>query len=102
MTRHHFPGYRGVILALAAGSMMASVQAETLFSDNFDSDTSAAWDMRVGVFNDGDTDYKVDWSFDYGQQTYNLFADALDTTGQNLIIDGGNHATVFINPQGSL
>ena len=86
MTRQHHPGYRGATLALVAGLSVASVRAETLFSDNFDSDTSAAWDMRVGVFNAGDTDYKVDWSFDYGQQTYNLFADALDTTGQNLTV----------------
>lgn len=86
MTRQHFPGYRGAILALLAGLSVASARAETLFSDNFDSDTSAAWDMRVGVFNAGDTDYKVDWSFDYGKQTYNLFADALDTTGQNLTV----------------
>ncbi len=27
--------------------------------------------------------------------------DAAYTTGQNLIIDGGNHATVFVNPVGS-
>ena len=32
---------------------------------------------------------------------YLASADAGYTTGQNLIIDGGNHATVFINPQGS-
>ncbi len=64
--------------------MAASARAETLFSDNFDTDTSAAWDMRVGVFTAGDTDYKVDWAFDYGAQTYNLFAGPLDTTGQTL------------------
>ena len=27
--------------------------------------------------------------------------DAAYTTGQNLVIDGGNHATVFVNPVGS-
>lgn len=32
---------------------------------------------------------------------YLASSDAGYTTGQNLIIDGGNHATVFINPQGS-
>jgi hypothetical protein len=86
MTRQHSLRYRGAILALAAASWMASVRAETLFSDNFDSDTSAAWDVRVGSFNAGDTDYKVEWAFDYGQQTFNLFADALDTTGQSLTV----------------
>lgn len=32
---------------------------------------------------------------------YLASADAAYTTGQNLIIDGGNHATVFVNPVGS-
>jgi NAD(P)-dependent dehydrogenase (short-subunit alcohol dehydrogenase family) len=27
--------------------------------------------------------------------------DAAYTTGQNLVIDGGNHATVFVNPIGA-
>jgi NAD(P)-dependent dehydrogenase (short-subunit alcohol dehydrogenase family) len=33
---------------------------------------------------------------------YLASSDAAYTTGQNLIIDGGNHATVFINPVGTL
>lgn len=32
---------------------------------------------------------------------YLASSDAGYTTGQNLVIDGGNHATVFVNPQGS-
>jgi NAD(P)-dependent dehydrogenase (short-subunit alcohol dehydrogenase family) len=32
---------------------------------------------------------------------YLASADAGYTTGQNLVIDGGNHATVFVNPVGS-
>ena len=66
--------------------MAASARAETLFSDNFDTNTSAAWDLRVGVYTPGDTDYKVDWSFDYGAQTYNLFADDKDTAGVTLTV----------------
>ena len=52
---------------LAAGLLSAPLPAaeQALFSDNFDTDTSANWNLVEGS-RDGTPDYTADFAFDYG------------------------------------
>lgn len=59
--------------ALAAGGVAGVARGETLFQDTFDTDTSAGWNVFIGSYTADDADYRIDWNFDYGTQTYNYF-----------------------------
>jgi|GEM_PF-1831176 len=67
-----------VFLPLALASLALSGRAETLFSDTFETDTSANWDIRLGAYTAGDTDVQASWAFDYSTQSYNFFTSATD------------------------
>ncbi|MEK7675761.1 MAG: Calx-beta domain-containing protein, partial [Verrucomicrobiota bacterium] len=56
---------------LAAGLLSAPLPAaeQALFSDNFDTDTSANWNLVEGS-RDGTPDYTADFAFDYGAVKY--------------------------------
>lgn len=62
-----------ILAALAVGSVVGVARGETLFLDTFETDTSANWNLHVGSFTAGDTDYRIDWAFDYSTQPYNFF-----------------------------
>lgn len=68
-----------VILPLALACLALPAHGETLFSDTFDTDTSANWDIRIGGYIPGDQDYQASWAFDYSAQTYKFFTGQLDT-----------------------
>lgn len=66
----------GASLALL-GLLARSGQAQVLFSDNFESNTSANWSVYAGyepAAGGADDDYVIDWAYDYSQQNYNLFS----------------------------
>ena len=62
---------------------------QTLFSDDFEVDSSAQWNLISGGFSVTDSsttpatielgdqnDYTVDWAFDYSQQSHKFYSDA--------------------------
>ncbi|MFM7101189.1 MAG: hypothetical protein ACKO3N_08450 [Verrucomicrobiota bacterium] len=66
---------RGASLALLV-LLARSSQAQSLFSENFDTNTSANWSVYAGyepAAGGADDDYVIDWAFDYSQQGFNLF-----------------------------
>ena len=63
-----------ILAALAVGSAAGVARGQTLFLDTFEADSSADWNLHVGSFTPGDTDYRVDWAFDYSTQPYNFFS----------------------------
>jgi hypothetical protein len=67
-----------LLAALAAGTTAGIARGETLFLDTFETDTSANWNVHIGSYTAGDTDYRIDWGFDYSTQTFNLFRNASD------------------------
>ena len=60
--------------------MVAPARAETLFSDDFETDTSANWDLFTAYYSDevNPNDYTVEWAFDYSAQTYKRFSDDIN------------------------
>lgn len=56
-----------VLAGLLASAALA--RAQVLFSDDFQTDSSAAWEVFPGSA-DGVSDYTVEWAFDYGTATY--------------------------------
>jgi hypothetical protein len=75
-----------LLTLLAAGGAASSLHGETLFSDAFDTDSSANWNQFIGAYATDDADFKVDWAFDYGAQTYKLFAGPADPDGTELTV----------------
>lgn len=75
-----------LLAALAAGGATGVARGQTLFSDSFETDTSANWNVHIGAFTDGDIDYRIDWNFDYGSQTFNLFKNASDLEPVSLTV----------------
>jgi len=68
---------RGVrSLAIAALLALPGLAgAAPLFTDNFDTDTSANWKVLRGYYFDSvPDDYTVDWAFDYSQQKYKRYS----------------------------
>ena len=73
----------------ALSAMLCQVSAAPLFSDNFDTDSSANWKVQVGYLtvnantpdNPPNTnDFTIDWSFDYGAAKYKKFLNGVDFT----------------------
>ncbi len=61
---------RKLKVIIAAGVLAANATAATvLFEDNFETDSSANWDVLNGS-NSGTPDFSVDWAFDYSNTTY--------------------------------
>lgn len=61
---------RNYCTAALACAFLANLQAATvLFQDDFDTDTSANWDVLNGS-ESGTPDFSVNWAFDYGNTTY--------------------------------
>lgn len=68
------PKSRAVAVA-AVALLSIPVRGQALFQDNFESNTSASYDLRVGYYNGTATnDYTLDWSYDYSALTFNRFA----------------------------
>jgi len=64
-----------LLLALTSLGLLCRASAQTLFIDDFESDSSSRYDLRTGYYEGSATnDFTIDWSFDYGLQTYNFFA----------------------------
>src|SRR5690606_7825554 len=57
------------IPAIALGLAFEASPQTVLFSDDFDTDSSAQWEVFEGSDN-GVPDYSVDWAFDYGSVQY--------------------------------
>ncbi|MBI4328110.1 MAG: hypothetical protein HY674_23000, partial [Chloroflexi bacterium] len=71
-SRPRYPLSKHALCAvLAAGLLSSSLPAaeQVLFSDNFDSDTSANWNLVEGS-RDGTPDYTAEFAFDYGAVKY--------------------------------
>ena len=62
------PPFRGLLL-LTALSLTATLRGQILFSDNFDTDTSAQWTKFNGSA-DGVPDFTVQFAFDYSTNRY--------------------------------
>lgn len=55
-------------------------RAELLFSDNFEANTEANYQLQVGYYTGTSTnDYHIDWAFDYSAQPFNFFRSATDS-----------------------
>jgi hypothetical protein len=66
-----FAGFR-IPTALAVAGLLAaasSVTAQSLFTDDFNTDSSANWNVFEGSGN-GTPDYTAEWAFDYSTTTY--------------------------------
>ncbi len=59
----------GTATSLPAFLLVTSNSFPVLFSDNFDTDTSANWNFFWGA-NDNLPDYTTNWAFDYGALSY--------------------------------
>ncbi|MCW5557052.1 MAG: hypothetical protein KIT22_04340 [Verrucomicrobiae bacterium] len=66
-----------LFLTLTLTGAACQMQAQALFSDDFETDSSANWDLFVGYYSDepNPNDYTVDWAFDYSTQKYKRFSD---------------------------
>lgn len=60
---------RLVLLAAALVTLGRADAATVLFEDNFETDTSASWDVLNGS-NSGTPDFTADWAFDYSSTQY--------------------------------
>src|SRR5437764_8903485 len=63
---------RNLTLALLLGAILfhSSLRAQTLFSDDFQSDSSANWSAYALSGNGSTTDYTAQFAFDYSTQAY--------------------------------
>ena len=77
-----------LLLPFALAGALGQAQGQSLFSDDFETDSSSQWNLLAGgyVVTDSSTtpatielgdqnDYTVDWAFDYSQQSYKLYSD---------------------------
>jgi len=66
-----------ILLTFTLAGAACQAQAQALFSDGFETDSSANWNVFVGYYSDepNPNDYTVDWAFDYSAQSYKRFSD---------------------------
>lgn len=78
MAKYHQP--LRLLLPLALAGAVVQARGETLFSDDFETDTSANWDLFTGYYSDetNPNDYSVEWAYDYSKQNYKLFPDGVN------------------------
>lgn len=67
------------LLPIVLAGTVVQARGETLFSDDFETDTSGNWDLFTGYYSDETNpgDSTVEWAFDYSKQTYTLFPDSV-------------------------
>lgn len=65
------------LLPLALAGAVGQAHAQALFSDDFDTDSSANWTVFTGYYSDepNPNDYTLEWAFDYSTQNYKRFSD---------------------------
>src|SRR5438105_389718 len=61
---------RAIILLGTAGLLQLSLRSQTLFSDDFQNDTSASWSIFAISANGTSNDYTAQFAFDYSTQAY--------------------------------
>jgi hypothetical protein len=79
-------GTNNVLTAGATGVIVDDDVPEgtVLFSDNFDTDSSAAWKILFGSLDPDSQDYSATFAFDYGQQGFGLPPAPHSTNGTTL------------------
>jgi hypothetical protein len=69
MTKNPLTHRFGTLLCLSLLSLSGTLRGQTLFSDNFDSDSSAQWSVFNGSAN-GTPDFTAQFAFDYSTNRY--------------------------------
>ena len=73
------PNLHRSIFAILTLGFTAPSYAEVLYRDDFETNTSAQYQLQVGYYkNTATNNFRIDWSFDYLDQIYHLFRNATD------------------------